>query len=215
MIITIDGPVASGKSSIADEVAKRLGYPCLHTGLLYRALGYLKSQMETVPDITKLIYSYKMGTATITYNENDITPYLSHASVGAATSQLSAQKEIRELLHTHFFKPYADKNDFVAEGRDCGTVLFPHATIKIFLTASTEKRALRIMGDKNRRVTTLEQAIQDIQKRDHNDTTRAHAPLKPAHDAIIVDSSNMTYQETIDRCLALIHQQTKAESNHR
>lgn len=210
MIITIDGPVASGKSSIADEVAKKIGCPCLHTGLLYRALGYLFSQTQTIPDITKLAYTYADGMATITYDGNDITPYLADASVGAATSHLSAQKEVRDLLYTHFFQPYAQHNTFVAEGRDCGTVLFPHATVKIFLTASVEKRAERIMGDKHRHVTTLESAIQDIQKRDYNDTTRAHAPLKPAHDAIIIDSSDMTYQETINQCLTTIKRRQTA-----
>jgi len=212
MIITIDGPVASGKSSIADEVAKKLGCSCLHTGLLYRALGYLFSQTQTIPDITKLAYTYTHGKAIITYNGNDITPHLADASVGAATSQLSAQKEVRDLLYTHFFQPYAQHNNFVAEGRDCGTVLFPSATVKIFLTASVEKRAERIMGDKNRHVTTRERAIQDIQNRDHNDTTRALAPLKPAHDAIIIDSSEMTYEETVNQCITKIKQYTK--ENH-
>jgi len=209
MIITIDGPVASGKSSVADDVAKKLGYSCLHTGLLYRALGYLFSQTQTIPDITKLAYTYTHGRATITYNGNDITPYLADASVGTTTSQLSAQKEVRDLLYTHFFQPYAQHNNFVAEGRDCGTVLFPYATVKIFLTASVQKRAERIMGDKNRHVRTLEQAIQDIQKRDHNDTTRAISPLKPADDAIIIDSSEMTYEETINQCVTKIEQRTK------
>lgn len=204
MIITVDGPVASGKSSIADTIAQRLGYPCLHTGLLYRALGYLFMQTQAMPDITKLTYTYDKGEATITYNTQDITPFLSDANVGTTTSTLSAQKEVRDLLYTHFFKPYAINHDFVAEGRDCGTVLFPTANVKLFLTASVQKRAERLLCDTRRHVTSLDDAIQDIKTRDHNDQTRALAPLKPAHDAIIIDSSFMTFEETIEQCLAHI-----------
>ena len=202
MIITIDGPAASGKSSIADELAKHLGLPCLHTGLLYRAIAYISA--NSVPSLQNLEYAYRDGKPIILYNGTDITPHLSSTEIANATSALSAKPEIRELLYQHFFKPYGEHKNFVTEGRDCGTVLYPHADVKIFLTASIEKRAERMLDDKNRNTALREQAISNLQKRDERDSTRAVAPLKPSPDAVIIDSSALTFEQTVQACLDTI-----------
>lgn len=225
MIITIDGPAASGKSTIARMVANKLNLFYLYTGLLYRSAAYILKtnnrieaylqdkaidldQVKADLSLEDYVYTYTAEQGiVITYKHNPITPFLYTAEISNLASLISSQQAVRELLMDLLHRLIKGKN-IVADGRDCGTILFPNAQFKFFLTASTDIRALRWEHDqaKQGNIVTYEEAIKHIHDRDFRDTTRLIAPLIPASDAFIIDNSLLTIQETADLFLKIISQ---------
>ena len=202
-IVTIDGPSASGKGTLARNIAKYLGFEILDSGLLYRVYAYLYDSGIEHSQITKTInrdITFKSDESGILVlkEKNNITDELRKESTAKATSKISALPETREnllLLQRSFYKP----KGLVADGRDMGTVVFPNAKLKIFLNASPEIRAKRRqleLQNRGQEVNMLA-LIEDIKQRDLKDKTRKLSPLVPAEDSIVIDSSEMTPEEVL------------------
>jgi CMP/dCMP kinase len=220
MIITIDGPVASGKSSVAKEIANKLSIFYLNTGLLYRAVAYILVHefMKTINKelpfeisaqelgfIDKIIYEFIAGAPHVIFKGKDITVFLSDTSYDQIASIVSANKLVREKL-LPVQRTIGEKYNIVADGRDCGTVVFPNADYKFFLTASVAARAQRVLSDPKRNVlnASYEKVKSEIEDRDARDLQRAVAPLKIAPDAIKIDNSNFGLDQTVQEILKQI-----------
>jgi cytidylate kinase len=214
-IVTIDGPSASGKGTLARNIAKYLGFEILDSGLLYRVYAYLYDCGIEHAQITKTInqdITFKSDDSGIVVlkEKNNITDELRKESTAKAASKISALPETREnllLLQRSF---YLSKG-LVADGRDMGTVVFPNAKLKIFLNASPEIRAKRRqleLQNRGQEVNMLA-LIEDIKQRDLKDKTRKLSPLIPAEDSIVIDSSEMTPEEV----LSFTKKLTKKEFN--
>lgn len=206
MIITIDGPSASGKSSTARTLAKELGFYYLNTGLMYRAMAWLVENKNLDLSTIKSVpfdYVFKDGASRILFKGQDITDQLLDSKVGQAASLLSQDKDIHDVL-VKYQQSFGDKENIVVEGRDAGSVLFPNADLKIYLTASDEVRAKRVLGDAARHSSgkSLEQVIAEIKQRDKQDMEREVCPLVIPEGAIILDNSNLSLQETVEKLKA-------------
>lgn len=217
MIITIDGPVASGKSSVAKAIGNRLGLFYLNTGLLYRAVAYIlihefrkKISMEgpfevrehELNFINEIAYEFISGQPHVIFKGKDITSFLSDASLDQAASIVSACKIVRDKL-LPVQQNIGKKYSIIADGRDCGTVVFPNADYKFFLTASVDARVKRVLSDSKRKVqdTSYDKVKSDIEARDARDWQRAIAPLRKADDAVVIDSSNLNFEQTVQEFL--------------
>ena len=218
MIITIDGPVGSGKSSVAKEIAKRLKIHYLNTGLLYRAVAYiLINKLNKDPNnivflndkdlslLGKISYEFIDNEPVIYFDEQPLTDDLFNLNLDKPASIFSANKQVRECL-LPIQKKISEKYDIVAEGRDCGSVVFPNADYKFFLTASVDVRAKRVAFDEKRNIEDkdLEKIKKEIEKRDERDKTRDVSPLIVPDSAFIIDNSNLTFEETIQEFLRQI-----------
>jgi cytidylate kinase len=224
MIITIDGPSASGKSTAAQALAQKLHFYYINTGLLYRALAYLLLKREEytqeelfnprTDDLKRYLdevhFSYHYsdtGKVTITFEGDDITPYLKDEEISRGASIISLNPRVREALHTiqHFIRHH---HDIVVEGRDSGTVVFPLAEYKFFLTASLDERARRVqkMQEARGNSYTIEQALHELQERDTRDQGRAHAPLRIPDDAVVIDSTNLDLNQVVQEMMNYIKQ---------
>jgi len=214
-IVTIDGPSASGKGTLARKIAKYLGFEILDSGLLYRAYAYLfdygidHSQIKETINQHITFKSDENGIIVLKEN-NNITDELRKESTAKAASKISALPETREnlmLLQRGFYSP----KGLVADGRDMGTVVFPKAKLKIFLNASPEIRAKRRQLELQNRgqEVNMHALIGDIKQRDLKDKTRKLSPLIPADDSIVIDSSQMTPEEV----LSFTKKLTKKEFN--
>lgn len=212
VIITIDGPAASGKSTVAQALAHKLGYYYLYTGLLYRAVAYILMQQQhhqIVPEdlsfIQQIGYEYQEGKPHIFYNGFDITSFLYDASLDQEASKVSARADVRDALLA-LQRAVATRYNIIADGRDCGTVVFPDADAKFFLTADVRTRALRVLHDKKRSSAqlTLDQIEQTLIERDNRDKARAVAPLTVPDDAVIIDNSAMTTDQTLGAFLDVL-----------
>ena len=209
-IVTIDGPSASGKGTLARNIAKYLGFEILDSGLLYRVYAYLYDFGIEHAQITQTInqdITFKSDESGIVVlkEKNNITDELRKESTAKAASKISALPETREnllLLQRGFYLP----KGLVADGRDMGTVVFPNAKLKIFLNASPEIRAKRRqleLQNRGQEVNMLA-LIEDIKQRDLKDKTRKLSPLIPAEDSIVIDSSEMTPEEVLSFTKKLI-----------
>ncbi len=213
MVITIDGPVASGKSSVAQELANRLNFYYLNTGLLYRAIAYVLSVLNHKALDTQLVqvlvdkdldfaqhitYTYSNNKAHVFYDGQEITDALYDTAIDQLASLVSASPVVRQAL-LNLQRSIAQKNNLVADGRDCGSVVFPQAECKFFLTADVDVRARRLCSDQRRRVTQSFQDIKDsLIQRDERDRTRKIAPLVIPSGAIVIDNTNLNFEQTID-----------------
>ncbi len=218
--IAIDGPSGAGKSTIAKEIAGQKGYIYVDTGAMYRAIGlYMyrqgidtKDGNSVSPKLKEisLDLKYKDGEQKIYLNGEDVSHDIRLPEMSMAASNVSAIKEVREFL-LDVQRGFAQKNNIIMDGRDIGTVILPNADVKIFLTASPDIRAQRRykeLIDKGME-TTYDEVKADLIKRDENDTNRPIAPLKQADDAVLVDSSNLTQQETVDKIISIIGEKTE------
>ena len=205
MIITIDGPTASGKSTIANELAKKLHFFYLSSGFLYRAFGYWiiekKIDHSDIEKIKKLFnnfpFSYQLTDEyipKININGKDVTSIIMEEKTGTIASNISQIKEVREYIFNLQHDLVKNKNSII-DGRDCGTKVFPKADIKFFLTASIDARAQRLC--KRNKNIDFEICKNILIERDQKDTSRSIAPLLPAKDAIIIDNTNYTKEETL------------------
>jgi 3-phosphoshikimate 1-carboxyvinyltransferase len=207
-VITVDGPSASGKGTLASALAARLGYHLLDSGMLYRATGYaaLTSgiDIDDAPAVARLAgqLDLRFDGERVFLRGEDVTDALRHEDTGVLASRVSAYPAVREALHglqLAFRRPPG----LVADGRDMGTVVFPDAQLKVFLTASPEARAERRhkqLIDKgiSANITSLRA---ELQARDERDRTRAVSPLKPAEDALALDNSQLTIDQSVARVL--------------
>ncbi len=210
MIVAIDGPAGSGKSSVAKLVARELGFHYLDTGAMYRSIAWLalqrgislddKEALTACAREEEIVFSHKEGNPIATgvsIAGNDITNEIRTPQIDKAVSPVSAVSGVREALVQQQRK-IASTNDIVMEGRDIGTVVFPNAEVKIFLTATAQERARRRAAQNAQRgFGECDEAkiLADIIRRDEADSTREIAPLKAAQDAIELDTTDMSIEE--------------------
>jgi cytidylate kinase len=207
-IITVDGPSASGKGSLAKALAKELNFILLDSGLLYRAYSYCFDKCQNHSFTKNLFSNLKIDSIDhemhVFENNADITSILRQENIAKSASQLSSLKETRDNLIS-FQRDLASNHGLVADGRDMGTVVFPDAATKIFLIADEEVRAKRRYAELllyNSSI-TMKSVIKNIKDRDISDKERDLSPLIPAHDAFLIDSSNLDQDEVLD--LAIKH----------
>lgn len=212
--IAIDGPAGAGKSSVARAVARTLNATYLDTGAMYRAVGLYMMKSGVPLDMPALIAAhaddahvdvrYENGVQHIDLNGEDVSDVIRENAVSAAASAVSAVPRVRELMVARQ-REIAAKTDVVMDGRDIGTRVLPAAPLKIFLTARAEVRAQRRYLELEGRgeKVDLDTLLEEIKKRDYNDSHRAVSPMTPAADAILLDSSDMTEAEVISHVVAL------------
>jgi len=213
--IAIDGPAGAGKSSIARRIAGRLGYIYVDTGALYRAIGLHvlrggadPAKEESVrPFLDGLQVSLKFvgGEQRVFLNGEDVSQEIRTAPVSRAASQVSAIPAVRAFLLS-LQRDIAGENDVVMDGRDIGTVVLPNAPIKIFLTASPEERARRRYEQMRKKGMEADysQVLQDMKMRDYSDSHREISPLVRADDALLVDTTGNTLEQSVEQLLSLI-----------
>jgi len=202
-IITIDGPSASGKGSLARNIATHLNFDILDSGLLYRVYAYLYDcgleHSKIVSHIKKdIFFKTDLNGLTIQDGKEDITGDLRSEKTAKAASKISSLKETRSNL-LELQRGFYSTKGLVADGRDMGTVVFPNAKLKIFLIASPEVRAKRRyleLQNRGQEVNMLA-LIDDIKQRDLKDQTRVLSPLIPAEDSVVIDSSDMSLDEVL------------------
>ena len=213
-IITIDGPSASGKGSLAKALAKELNFILLDSGLLYRAYSYCFDQAHNHPSAKKLFSNLRIDSIDhemhVFESNKDITLILRHENIAKSASQLSSLKQTRDNLIS-FQRDLASNNGLVADGRDMGTVVFPDAGTKIFLVADAEVRAKRRFLELQNadQGVNMRDLIEDIRLRDEADKAREISPLIPADDSIEVNSSDLTPQEVLEIVLKIYKEHTK------
>ena len=199
MVIAIDGPAGAGKSSVARAVAERLGFTYLDTGAMYRCVALALSERGGEPAAVAEALDIEIGDRVL-LDGRDVTDAIRTPAISEASSQVSADIGVRMAL-VRKQQEILSEGDWVAEGRDIGTVVCPDAQVKVFLTASPEARARRraeeLGGDFE---TVLAQQIQ----RDERDERREHSPLIPANDAVPVDTTELDLEEVLGQILTLV-----------
>ncbi|MBN2468664.1 MAG: (d)CMP kinase [Deltaproteobacteria bacterium] len=211
-VITIDGPSGAGKSTVSRRLANVLEFRYIDSGALYRiaALEVMDRHIEEPSDEIlaeicrnlDVVFSNGKEQNRIFSHNKDVTEMIRSPEISMLASQLSARPVTRECL-TSLQRGMADNMNIVLEGRDAGTVVFPDALVKFFLDASPEERGKRRFKELSLKGSSvsLEQVTQEIIKRDQNDTSRQFAPLRPAADALIIDSTTMSIDEVVDRMI--------------
>lgn len=214
--VAIDGPAGAGKSTMAKRVAKELGFLYVDTGAIYRTVGYHMWLMGIGPkdadgikrcldDVNIEIRHEDDGVQHMILNGKDVTGEIRTPEMSKYASGVSAQKCVRDFL-LDMQRKFARRHNVVMDGRDIGTVVLPNAQVKIFLTASAEERARRRfeeLTEKGEKV-SFDKVLQDMIARDKQDTERAIAPLKAAPDAVKLDTSGNTIEQSIDEILAIV-----------
>ncbi len=215
-IIAIDGSAATGKSVLAKELAKRLNILYIDTGAMYRAAGYYfvtnnidltNENIEANLDKLNIDLKYNSEGTIVYLNGEDITSKIRTEEISMAASDVSKNKKIREKL-VALQRKMADGESVVLEGRDITTVVFPNADLKLFLTASIEIRAIRRKRDlaKKGQEVDIEEVRKSLEKRDLQDSTREESPLKQAEDAVVIDTTSLTNDETVDMAIKLLNE---------
>ena len=211
--IAVDGPSGAGKSTLARRLAAKLGYIYVDTGAMYRAIAYhtLRCHAEDEEAVTALLpvirvtLKYADGVQRVLLNGEDVSEVIRTPEVSMAASRVSAIPAVREHL-LGMQRQLAAEQSVVMDGRDIGTVVLPDAQVKIFLTASAEKRAERRfleLEQKQPGVQTYEEVLADVIRRDKQDTEREIAPLRQAEDAVLVDTTNADLDQSEEMMLAV------------
>ena len=218
--IAIDGPSGAGKSSLAKALAKRLGFIYVDTGALYRTIGYYvathgadttkaEEVVALLPEIS-LSLAYENGTQAVILNGENVGDKIRTPEASMHASNVSKIPEVRAfLLDTQ--RDIAEKNSVIMDGRDIGTVILPNAQVKIFLVSSFETRAKRRVKELLEKgiEASYEDVLADMIARDKQDSTRAIAPAVPAEDAVHLDNSELTFEETVEAAMAIISSRTE------
>ncbi len=213
--VAIDGPSGAGKSTIARILAAELRFVYVDTGALYRAVGYAATVRGAdphdeaavsalLPSLTLALRYTEQGQRVLV-NDEDVSDYIRTPEMSMAASAVSAQPAVRAFLF-QLQQDMAARENVIMDGRDIGTVVLPHAQVKIFLTASAADRARRRYDElvqKGEQV-TYEEVLADLEKRDYDDSHRAIAPLRPAADAVQVDTSGQTLEQSVAQLKALV-----------
>lgn len=219
--IALDGPAGAGKSTMARRVASEMGYVYVDTGAIYRTVGYhihlcgigpkdVDGVTRLLGDINIEIQYNEQGQQRMVLNGKDVTDELRTPTMSDYASKVSAIPSVREFLLEQQ-RELARRYDVVMDGRDIGTVVLPNADVKIFLTASAEVRARRRLLEfqaKGDTKSTLESVLADMKQRDERDSQRAVAPLKQAEDAVLLDTSDLSIEESIAAIKQIIEKKT-------
>ena len=218
MIVAIDGPSGAGKSTVAKAVAKELGFSCLDTGAMYRAIAWQALQngvaLDDEPALGEIARTYDIAFGHVEgdpvprrvfIGDTEVTDAIRTAEIDRAVSPVSAAPAVREALLDQQ-RRIGNAGDYVVEGRDIGTVVFPDAAVKVFLTASDEERAhRRVRQNVDRGIGSIDydEVLADLRRRDAADSSRATAPLRPADDAVHIDSTAHYIEEVIEQICSL------------
>ena len=215
--VAIDGPSGAGKSTVARAAAAKLGYVYVDTGAMYRTIGLAVCRKgvagEDTEGIKSVLPGLRVGIAYengVLLNGEDVSDAIRTPEIAYYASKVSAVPEVREfLLSTQ--RDMAKNGNILMDGRDIGTVILPDAPVKIFLTASSESRAERRYKEliAKRQQVTMESVLHDINERDRQDMNRAIAPLRQAEDAVLLDTSALTLDESIEAVLRIIREKTE------
>ena len=221
-VVTIDGPGGSGKGTVGRRVAERLGWHLLDSGALYRlvALAALDARLpqDDEPGHARLALDLNVtfstgpaGAEVVLLAGKDVTTRLRTEAAGMAASRVAAMPSVRTALLDRQ-RAFSHPPGLVADGRDMGTVVFPNAQLKIYLTASAEERARRRHNQLKEKGLDVSLAAlsQEIRERDRRDSSRAVAPLRPAEDAVVIDSTGIPIEGVVDAVLALVGQRFPA-----
>lgn len=211
--VAIDGPAAAGKSTVAKIVSDIFGYTYIDTGAMYRAFTYyvLKSGLDPQreEDSVKVINDVHIDllpNGVVLCNNEDVTSAIRSSEVSNNVSYIASYKDVRLAL-VEQQRRMAQKTSVVMDGRDIGTYVLPNAEVKIYQIASVETRAIRRYEENRQKgiTCTLKEIEEDLRRRDHLDSTRAFAPLKPAPDSILLDTSNLTILEAVEQVVKIIN----------
>ena len=218
--IAIDGPSGAGKSTLAKSVSKELDYLYVDTGAIYRTIGYAAlvnkrdpkdaaAVAAMLPDLEIGLCYGADGLQHMTLNGKDVTEQIRLPETSLYASAVSAHPAVRAHL-LEMQRKLARENNVVMDGRDIGTVVLPDATVKIFLTASVEERAMRRFRELEQRGTpeSYEKVLEEMRQRDYNDSHRAAAPLKQAEDAVLLDTTELDFQQSEEAILRIIRERT-------
>ena len=210
--IAIDGPAAAGKSTIAKAVARELGYLYVDTGALYRAIGLFAIRRGIAPSDAQaliphlneldLALEYRNDEQCVLLDGEDVSEQIRRPEMGMAASAVAAIPEVRARL-LDLQRTFAERHSVVMDGRDIGTMVLPHADIKIYLTAAAQARACRRYREhlaKGQKV-LYNDILADIEKRDYNDAHRVLSPLRQAEDAVLIDTSECTLAQSVEMIL--------------
>lgn len=215
--VAIDGPAGAGKSTIARTAAQALGYIYVDTGALYRAVGVYslrrgfdtKNADTVAGTLSDICVELKFigGVQHVFLNGEDVSEEIRTPEASMAASDVSAVPTVRQFLFD-LQRNIAKQNDCIMDGRDIGTVVLPQAEVKIFLTASPEARTMRRYRELQAKgaADTFEEVLADLKQRDYNDSHRAVAPLKPAEDSILVDTTELNLEESVKKVIAVIQE---------
>ncbi|MBQ1258459.1 MAG: (d)CMP kinase [Clostridia bacterium] len=219
--IAIDGPCGAGKSSVSDDVARKLDIMHLDSGAMYRAVGLYMlrngvdvkdlSSVEARMDEVQIDVAYENGDQKTYLMGEDVSSVIRTQEVGDAASAVSKGAYVRRKM-VERQQALSEGVSLLVDGRDAGTCILPEATLKIFLTADVRERAKRRYDERIRKGETCdyEEVLKECIERDHNDMTRAVSPLIQAEDAVVVDSTSMTQAEVVDRIIALLKERLEA-----
>ena len=214
-VLTIDGPSGSGKGTIARQVASQLGWHMLDSGALYRVLGLAAEKQgidagdtEALAELARTLpVSFESASeeTRILLNNEDITDHIRTETAGNAASKVAAVPQAREALLARQ-RAFLEAPGLVADGRDMGTVVFPDADFKVFLTASAEERAKRRYKQlKEKGISVnIHDLAKEIEERDHRDSTRSVSPLRPAEDAVLLDTTLLSIDEVIAKVMSIV-----------
>ena len=219
LIIAIDGPGAAGKTTAARLLAQRLGYCHIDSGAMYRALAWKALKQEVDLSDPRSLLGLLAQTALelrpaaeglrIFVDGEDITDVLRLPKIQAAASLVSVHPQVREEL-VQRQRQLGTHGGVVMDGRDIGTVVFPHATVKFYLTASLEERGRRRYQESLQDLGTLESTLEEVERRDQRDMERAASPLKPAPDAILIDTASLSPEEVVTQMEGHIQRKVKS-----
>ena len=216
--IAIDGPSGAGKSTLAKSVSKTLGYLYVDTGAIYRTIGYAafskgvdpkdgEAAAALLPELEIGLHYGEDGLQHMTLNGTDVTDQIRLPEISLYASAVSAHPAVRAHL-LEMQRKLARENNVVMDGRDIGTVVLPDATVKIFLTASPEARARRRCLEQRGTPESYEKVLEEMRQRDFNDSHRAAAPLKQAEDAVLLDTTELDFQQSEEAILRIIRERT-------
>ena len=212
-IITIDGPSGVGKGTLAFSLAERLGWNVLDSGLLYRLVGYLSFEdgLDTTREIVqflkkskiKLITNLNESICEIELKDKILGKELRNENIASRASELAKEVEIRNSIIKIQRDAYDSEKGLIADGRDMGTIIFPEAVLKVFLQASPEVRAERRANQLKEKGMSviMHDLLEQIQQRDEEDINRKISPLRPADDSLVIDTSNLSIEEVVEKVM--------------
>jgi cytidylate kinase len=215
VVVAVDGPAGAGKSSTCRALAQRLGFTYVDTGAMYRAVGVLAAERGVAADddaalaglVRDLVFELPDGGARMVVSGRDLSAAIREPRAGDLASRVSTRPVVRERL-VAVQRALGRAGDVVMEGRDIGTVVFPEATVKVYLTAAPDERARRRAAELRARGEVVDEPAlaRELAERDQRDRTREHAPLRPAGDAVVLDTTGLSLAAVVETLARLVHE---------